>query len=204
MSDLQKVGPDWGGTGTFKPFTAGFSGGQRVQDAHGRYYDSCARGQIFNAATQAGQTTSAGLATTYVGLCVSNPIASKVNLVVNKVGWAWTVIAAAVNGIGLAIGFSPSANVTHTTPLVPSSSFVGAPTGYAKADTAATLPVAPAYMMFLDNTPAATTNPKGGIIDLEGGIVVPPGGYICTVTTAASSAAAFWASMQWEELPNLI
>jgi hypothetical protein len=30
MSDLMKVGADWGGGGTFKPFTAGVSGGAAV------------------------------------------------------------------------------------------------------------------------------------------------------------------------------
>src|SRR3954469_21105659 len=42
-----KVGPDWGGSGTFKPFTAGFSGAQRVADAHARYMQAVLEGRVF-------------------------------------------------------------------------------------------------------------------------------------------------------------
>lgn len=161
---------------------------------------------MFFAATQAGQTTTIGLATTYVGLVVSNPVGSSVNLVINKVGFAFTVIAAAVNHVGLAVGYNPTSQVTHTTPLsVYSTKFTNnAGVGtQAKADSAATLPTAPIYFSFFNDTPTATTNPNGGVIDLEGSLVIPPGAYVATVTAAASSAAAFWASMQWEELPIL-
>lgn len=204
MSDLMKVGPDWGASGTFKPLTSGLSGAQRIIDAHGRYYDQATYGRVFFAATQGGQTTSAGLATTYVGCCVSNPVGSKVNLVINKIGWAWTVIAAAVNSVGIAVGYSANTSVTHTTALaVNTTFFTNSGTGaWAKADSSATLPVAPIYYMFVDDTPTATTNPKGGLVDLEGSLILPPGAYVCTVTAAASSAAAFWASIQWEEVPN--
>jgi hypothetical protein len=47
MSDLQKVGPDWGGIGTFKPFTATGSGAQRIADAHSRYMQATAEGRVF-------------------------------------------------------------------------------------------------------------------------------------------------------------
>ena len=205
MSDLQRVGPVFGGTGTAPPFTADITGAQRVQDAHGRYFDTASRNQVFFAANQAGQTTTVGLATTYVGCVVSNPVGSSVNLVINKIGWMETVIASAVNGVGIAVGYNATTNVTHTTPLnVNGTRFMGTNNGgVARADSSATLPTAPVYYMFMDDTPTATTNPKGGIVDLEGSLIIPPGGYVCTVTTAASPAAAFWASIQWEELPIL-
>jgi hypothetical protein len=208
MSDSVMItGPIKGGAGTPKPFTAGVTGAQRTVDAHGRYMDTALGRNLYFAANSAGVTTSVGLATTYVGNVVSNPVGSGVNLVIYKVGWAWSVIAAAVNTIAIAVGYNPTTQVTHTTPLVVQSAFftnsgVG---GYAKADSSATLPTAPVYYMFIDNTPTATTNPKGGVIDLEGSIIIPPGGYIMTATTAASSGSAFWASIQWEEIPvNLV
>jgi glucan biosynthesis protein len=47
MSDLQKVGPDYGGSGTFKPFTADTTGAQRVQDAHARYFEAVRSGNVY-------------------------------------------------------------------------------------------------------------------------------------------------------------
>ena len=156
---------------------------------------------MFFAATQAGQTTTVGLATTYVGLVLSNPLGSQVNLVPNKVSFGWGVIAAAVDTVGLAVGFSGTTNVTHTTPVTPRSTYFGiGPTPIGLTDTSATLPTAPVYAMFFGNTPTATTNPNGGVFDLEGSIIIPPGGYILTATTAASAAAAFFASISWEEI----
>ncbi|MEO6293047.1 MAG: hypothetical protein ABIO88_10565, partial [Burkholderiaceae bacterium] len=72
MSDLQKVGPDFGNLGTFKPFTANISGGQRVADAHGRYLTAALEGRLFSASNVAAQAVSVALATTYTGLCLSN------------------------------------------------------------------------------------------------------------------------------------
>lgn len=205
MSDLMKVGPDWGTLGTFKPFTSGASGAQRVLDAHGRYYDSASLKRMFFAATPSGQTTTVGLATTYVGLVLSNPVGNSFNLALSKVGWAQSVINAAVNAVGLAVGYNQATNVTHTTPVTAAhcTFFQASGQTTAKVDTAATLPTAPVYFMFLQSTPTATTNPSGGWIDLEHSLIIPPGGYVMTATVAASPAAAFWASMSWEEIPIL-
>lgn len=207
MSDLQRVGPVFGGTGTAPPFTADISGAQRVQDAHGRYFDSAMRNQMYFATSggAAGVTTTAALATTHTGLVVSNPVGSNTWLVVNKVSWAWSVIAAAVNNLGLAVGYNAVTNVTHTTPTaVNRTIFSGVNNGgVAFADISSTLPTAPVLYALLANTPAATTNPPGGILDLDGALILPPGAYLCSFSVTASAAAATWWMFQWEELPIL-
>jgi hypothetical protein len=38
-------------------------------------------------------------------------------------------------------------------------------------------------------------------IDLEGSIILPPGGFAAIYTSTVSGAASLWASMQWEEVP---
>lgn len=169
-----------------------------------RYYQQAYRRNVFYAANSAGGTSSIGLSATYVGgVCLSNPIGSGVNLVPLKVGFIWTVIATVVNGVGLAVGYNAGTNVTHTVALVPASTLVGTgPAPLAKADSSATLPTAPVYSMFLTATPTATTNPTTPVTDLEGHFLIPPGGYLCTVTTAASASAAVWASMSWMEIPQ--
>ena len=70
---------------------AGNMGEQIISELHGRYYETSYRRALFNAANQAAATTTVGLATTYTGLCLSNPVGSPVNLVLNKVGYAFIV-----------------------------------------------------------------------------------------------------------------
>src|SRR5437868_6824766 len=94
-----------------------------VSELHGRSYEAAYRKAMFNVANQAVTVTTAGLATTYTGLCVSNPINSTVNLALGKVGWSLLVVQAAVASISLACGFNSGTNVTHTTPVTPRSSF---------------------------------------------------------------------------------
>lgn len=197
-----QVGPSVNADGNYPNIRQGKTAEVIVSELNGRYYEQTSRQGMFSAATQAGQTTSAGLTTTYVGLCVSNPLGNTKNLAVNKVSFAWTVIAAAVNLVAVGVGYSSTTNVTHTTPTTTRSNLfgIGAP-ATALADTAATLSSAPVYFAFLADTPTGTTNPtQGDFYDFEGSLVIPPGGYVCTLTSVASSAAGFWASIQWQEV----
>lgn len=198
-----QIGPQSVVDGTTPTARGGKGGEMIVSDLNPVYYEQAYRKNTFFAAAQAGQTTTVGLNTTYVGLVLSNPLGNAVNLVINKVSIGWTVIAAAVDTIGIAVGYNATTNVTHTVAVTtaPASTLFGVgPLATAKADTSATLPTAPVYYCFLANTPAATTNPPGGVFDLQGSLIIPPGGYVCTVTTAASAAAAFLASFQWSEI----
>ena len=181
----------------------GPSGELVVQELHGRYYETTARKALFSGANLAGVTTTVGFATTYTGLCLSNPIGSTVNLVPNKISYGALVVQAGAAILGIMTGFHSATNVVHTTPLVPLSNFVGAPAGIGAIDSAATLPIAPTRLLLLDTlmTGALTTLPQGGkVVDLEGSIVIPPGGFAAFYTSAASAAASLAFGMQWEEI----
>lgn len=173
-------------------------------ELHGRYYETTYRKNVFSAATP-GVTTTVGLATTYTGLCLSNPIGSPVNLVVNKVGISFLVAFAAAAAVGIMVGFNSGTNVTHTTPVTPQAQFVGGPAGYGLVDSSATLPTAPTLrtVLMAGLTGAITTAPTSnpGIFDLEGSLVIPPGGYAAIYTSTASGASGLAASWQWEEVP---
>lgn len=163
-------------------------------------YVSTLSGQSFVGANQTGVTTTVGLATTYVGLCLSNPNASTVNLVVGRVTGIVNVAFAALTGIGLAVG-SNASDVTHTTAITPhnalSSSSVAA---QAKLDSSTTLPAAPVYISWLAESPAATSG-VSFFADFQGGLILPPGGYAIIATTAASPPSGFFGSFQWYETP---
>lgn len=191
--------------GTYAEARGGLTGELCSTDTHGRYFEATRRNRAsrFFAATPSGQTTTVGLATTYVGLILSNPVGNTFDAVIDKAGFAISVITAAVNAFGFCAGYNASTNVTHTAAVTPQPELLGiGPASTMKVDTSATLPTAPLYHSFLNSTPTATTNPNGQFVDLEGSVIVPPGGYFGFVSVAATAAAAFWGSLSWEEVSN--
>lgn len=182
---------------------AGRQGELMASELHGRYYEQTYRRNIYIAASQAVATTSVGLSTTYTGLVVSNPTTSVVNMVLLKATTMQSVLQATqVEAYGIATGYNGTTNVTHTTPQAVRNCFIGVGAiGTGLADTSATLPTAPFYSMFVQQTATATANGPGGVIDLEGSIILPPGGYALWVTPGQASVAGMWFSFQWEEVP---
>ncbi len=207
MVDQAQVGPQSVasiGVNTITNLRSGQLGDLIVQDLHGRYYETTYRGNMFYTSTPSVATTTVGLATTYTGLCLSNPVGSPVNLAVNKCTMMQSVIQATqVEAYALAVGFNLTTNVTHTAAGTIQSTLAGSGLlSNAKADTSATLPTAPLYFAFVTNTGTATADSTGAqVLDLEGSLVLKPGGYICWVTPAQASVAGLWFSFQWEEIP---
>lgn len=180
---------------------AGKQGDQIVSELHGRYYESAYRRAQFLAANQAAQATSAALATTYTGLCISNPVGSSINVVLEKVGITLAAAPAAIAPIGLMVGYNASTNVTHTAAVTPRNSFVGVGAApVALVDSSATLPTAPTVAVALMGgfTAAALPGTGPALVDLEGAIILPPGAYAAIYTLTATSGIF---SFQWEETP---
>jgi hypothetical protein len=176
-----------------------------VSELHGRYYEHTLRGNLYSGSVS-GQVTSAALAVAYTGLCLSNPIGSGVNLSVNKCGFAFDVVWAAVAFIGLMTGYNGSTAVIHTTPVSPRNRFFTGVVGSGKGllDSSATLPTAPTVdQIFAAATTATAAVPPlvQGYYDLEGSLVLPPGAYVAFYTSTASGAAGGALSFQWEENP---
>jgi len=178
-----------------------------VDELHGRYYETTVRKAMFSGANLTGITTTAAFATTYTGMCLSNPIGSTVNLVLTKVTYAPVVAQTAALVMGIMTGYSASTNVTHTTALVPLSNFVGQPAGTGLIDSSATLPVAPTRLILLGTltTGAITQTLLNGVVtDMEGSVVIPPGGFAAIYTSAASVASSLAFGMMWEEVSTTI
>lgn len=178
-----------------------------TQQLHADGYEAAVRGQMFSGSNSAAVTTSAGFATTHTGLCLSNPIGSGKNLVLMKVKYGAIVAQAAALSFGLQTGYHAATNVVHTTPMVPLSNLVGSPAGVGLIDSAATLPIAPTRIILLDTllTGAITTTPIGGNqYDFNGTLVIPPGGFVATYTSAASTATSLVFGFTWEEVSATI
>jgi len=196
-----RTGPQVSGDGVISALRAGRTGELIVSELQGRYYEASRRGGIFGASSQALVTTTVGLATTYTGLCVTNPIGSLVSLAMLKATVMQSVIQAVqVQAFAIAAGSNKVTQVTQTTPITPYSTLLGSGnTSAALAASAVTLPTAPVYAVPLGNTGAATVNNTGIIVDLGGSIVLLPGSYIMFVTPTQASVAGMWFSMMWSE-----
>ena len=180
------------------------SGGVATAKLHGDYYEAAARNTMFSGSNLTGVVTTVGFATTHTGLCLSNPIGSGVNLVLNKVKYAILVQQTTALVFGLQTGYSASTNVTQTTPMVVGGNFVGQPAGVGLLAAAATLPIAPTRLILLDSllTGAITVGFNGGnVLDMQGSLIIPPGGFVATYTSAASVAASMLFGFAWEEVP---
>jgi hypothetical protein len=176
-----------------------------VSEMRGRYAEATFRGRGFHVAAQAVLTSTVGLATAYTGLVLSNPVASGYMCEINFVSIMQSVLQSTqIEAFALAVGFNATTNVTHTTPQAILSTRIGS--GLAsnmRADVSATLPTAPTYAMFLQNTATATANGPGVTVDLGGSIMLPPGAYAAIVTPAQASVAGMWYSFQWQEYAQL-
>ena len=194
--------------GTQAPNRSGQLGDQIISGMHGRYYEQCYRRNIFSAANSTPVVTVIGLATTYTGLSITNPIGSSVNCVLLKVGYGFCVLQPTSGVIvGLSTGYNTSTNVTHTTAMVPKSNFYGVGAApVCLVDSSSTLPSAPTLQMVfgscLNGSALTITNTSPlTAMDLEGSIILPPGGFAAFYTTIASGAASFVGSFIWEEVP---
>ncbi len=169
-----------------------------VTTSHGKYSEAAIRGNLFLASTQAAQATSVALATTYTGLCLSNPAGSPVNIVLLQVGAVITTGQVAISSVGL-IGAFSSTQVTHTTPGTPRSTYLGKGAGYGLVDTAATIPT-PVWLMQYGGsfTAGALGSHTPHIIEVDGSICLPPSSFVCIGSLTALSG---FFSMLWEEVP---
>jgi hypothetical protein len=177
-----------------------------VSEVHGRYYEAAYRGTKFHAANQVAVTTPAGLTLTPTGIIISNPQGSGVNVVLNKVGFSFLVAFPAAAAIGLAVGYNAATGVTHTAALTPASNLIGTgANGRATVDSSSTIPTAAtvSHIFGTGLTGAITTEEavSGEVIDLEGSVILPPGGYAYLFTSTVSGTSAFLGSFQWEEVP---
>lgn len=168
---------------------------------HAERYTACYQGDAGIAANQVGATTSAGLATTYTGLCLSNPAGSGQNLSILRVSSLFLVAPAALTAVGLIVGFAAGGITAHTTPLVVGNALIGSIVAnplVGLVDAACTLVGTPSWARWMSVTPSAT-----GVVsyneDVKGALLIPPGGYIAIGTSIAGPAAGLLGSIEWEE-----
>lgn len=190
------------GSTSFQSLLADSEGSLKVLQAEPANYASAFAGRIGIAMNQAGATLSAALATTYTGLCLSNPAGSVKNLVLIRLSGSFNVAPAALDYLGLITGFAAGGITVHTTALTPQNGIIGAasPALVGLADAACTLVGTPVWTQLLGETPGATSVLSFNVV-LDGAIIIPPGGYAAVGSSAAGPSAGFVGSMIWAEVP---
>lgn len=172
-----------------------------VGQRHGANYEAAYAASIGVVANPTGVTTSIGLATTYVGLCLSNPAGSGKVLALLHAGAALLVAPSIITTLSLAAGYAAGGITAHTTPLTPLNSKLGDATALVGlVDSACTLVGTPALVRILGQAPTATTSFAINAT-IDGGIIIPPGGWVAFTTNIAGPASGFVGSFMWEESP---
>ena len=180
----------------------GQQGDRMVSQLHGPLYEQALRLNMFFAANQAAQAVSVALTTTYTGLCLSNPAGNTRNLVPRQVSIGVSVHQVALSCMGILGGYAAAGVVTHTTALTRYSCMLGngvASTGL--ADAACTIVGTPLVIMpfvSTDITTTGTPNKGGGIVDLGGSLIIPPGAYVAIYALTAVTGLF---GITWEEVP---
>lgn len=174
----------------------GRNGDLMVSELHGRYYEQARRGHMFGVANQAVVTTTAGLATTFTGLAVANPAGSGFNLVLDLFMCTQTAVAVA-GSIGLMTGAGAAAGS-----LTPRNALVGGGASVATASAGATIATPVLERVFAQVGSLATTGyglTPGLVVDLGGSLIIPPGFFVASYTTAATTSALVF-GLVWEEV----
>ena len=203
MTGILKVGPITASDNTSVSIRGTKEGAMVAHTFLGKYSEAARRGIMFSAANVSAKATSVALATTYTGLCISNPAGSGKNLVMLAFQYAISVAEAAIATQHLIAGYTSAGVVTHTEVLAAPgirNCLLGSGTSsVANADSECTI-VSPGYLMPVRGgfTAGALGGPgTGTVIDLDGMFVLPPGGWIAngSLTATTGFAGFVWAEV---------
>jgi hypothetical protein len=225
-----QVGPQIVQDGAFNEFRLGRTAEQIVQELHGRFYEQAYRGVLFsggmtttsisNATFTTADANNATLATaaTSTPICgIYNPSTSTVNAVILQATLSLVNSAATETGLGGLVwvaytgnsAISTGSNPVNRKTLVALGSqcknLAGvALTGLASVSTgimaASALSQPFNNFSFVGTAAGAPTFYPASVENIDGSIIVPPGGVLglfCVTTPVAWSAAA---SLLWEEV----
>ncbi len=189
------------GNGKNEPASLGPHGELLVSQLESPYRIQNKYHQTFFAANQADTTWTIALAATFTGIVISNPVGSKKNLSISKVGFVLSVAPAAIAPVGIFTGWDAAGLTTHTTPLSVYDGQTGllTTTKYGFADAAATLPGTPVWRGWILGgfTAAALFATTPALVDLGGLPEIPPGGYF---GIAALTVVHGMGSIEWAEV----
>lgn len=224
MTDTQFRGPVLGALGTTVPFTANYTGAQRVGDAHARYMQANLEGRLYSGGM--GALTSISNSTFTVGtltasctpiLGIYNPTTSGRYAAIMRASLQVIMTALQATGCGGFSWASSVGNIAVSTGAAPFSRLTGLAAGSVMKDVSgvaltgltnslvvrqgAQLGGGSSYNASLLGTAVGfQTQQVPQVETFDGAMIVPPGGVLallCNTTPVAHSAVS---GFEWEEI----
>ena len=176
--------------------------GNIIAAVGGKYTEATLAGRMFAVANQAATITTAGVATTYTGLCVYNPLTSGKNLVICGFNYGSAAVMADATMIGIMAGTGGAA---ATASIAIQNRLTGGPASKAYADAAVVFTVAPVLHQIVCNAGTVATTAGFSIsppqcIELDGSLVIGPGGHVSAFTSIIVDVASLSFGFLWEEV----
>ncbi len=166
----------------------------------GRLQRAAEEGRLFSACNATKVATTAGVTTTWTGLCLSNLVGSGKNAIIHEFGWGLMIAADVAGNIGLMTASiaAPAEGVTVHNCLDGESASTAV-----YADDGATL-VTPLQVRTFgeygtEDTATSLQTNGPHIYNLQGSLILPPGRTVATFTTLATTAC-FQFHFIWEEV----
>ena len=210
------------GSGINAPFRQTNTGDLALSAVHAKYYEQVYRGNVYSAGTTVAAlssvtTTLTNLTTPILGVC--NPLSNNVNcclLYANLVCVMNAFLAAAGPG---AFVWAASGGNNVTTGIAPWNRKTLAQSGSnckgANLATATVLTGIVNNIVIIGGTPFASPTgltygttvstvaqpAYGGVWDIGGSIIVPPGGIFAIINTVSTSTWSVLGELVWEEIP---
>jgi len=221
---LGKVGPSVLADGADEILRLGKGGEQIVQELHGRFYEQTYRGAMFSGGMTA--LTSIAAATFTTGtlgatgtpiIGVWNPTTSGVNLVILQATLGLTMTALNVTGPGPFAWCSATGQAGITTGRNPVNRATLAASGSKAVDVAgvalsglsgsqsirwgsALFGGSASSAAFTATAAAMQTQQLASVENLDGSVIVPPGGVLSLLSTTQAVAHSAVSSLLWEEV----
>jgi hypothetical protein len=189
-------GKDSDGTG--RPVLVEDTGAMIVSQG-GKYRAATEDGRVYAVANQAVVNITAGLAATYTGLALCNPVGSGKNFAILGIGISAEIAVPTANCV---MGIMTGGGVGAATEIIiPRNRLSGGPASVAYVDSAVVFTEAPVLEQLFGafHTGAVTTGLVDGMyFDLDGSIIVTPGYHVSPYASAVNDAT-FQFSWLWEE-----
>lgn len=202
MNIQNQVGSQSNADGVFAYQRSGKNGDLIVSQLHGRRAEQTLRGNCFGIQGTAVTTTAAGAAT-FTGLCVGNPVGSGVNMVLNRLTVSQVAALTAATTIGLMYGPSTAAITASLTSIY--NRLPGGADSAMVATAGQTITAPTAFRVFAGSGSGAITVPliiPALDIDLDGELIIPPGYFVASYTSAVTTTALLF-GFEWEEVTRV-
>lgn len=210
---------------TSQPLRQGRLADVIVSELNGRFYELVSTGRVFSvgmALTALSANTITLTATTTPILGVWNPTTSPVNVVIlqaalqavintftTPVGAGLFVIATSIGNAAISTGSAPlnrktlAASGSQVKAFTPAVALTGLTNNLVVQETLGELtsPTGQTYGTIVAPTAGTSLTGFGGVANLDGQWIVPPGGVLAILNTTSTTTMSVGGRLLWEEVP---